>query len=151
MRESRRIAQSGFDDMWRQMDRLERLMDNVINAKRPPVIFTRPVWQPNVDICETAEHVIVLAELAGVRLEEIDISVDGLVLSISGARRDAMRGRKQRVYVLEINFGHFERLVPLPSPVDAEAAKATYSDGLLEIKLPKAQESRPRKIGIVTS
>lgn len=148
MRESRRNVLSNFDDMWRQM---ERFMEYVANVKHPPVVFTRPAWQPNVDICENEDYVLVLVELAGVRREEIDISVDGLVLSITGIRRDAMRGRKQRVYVLEINFGHFERLVPLPAPVDAEAASATYEDGFLEIILPKAREPRPQKIEITTS
>lgn len=150
MRESRRAIRgiNDFDDVWRQM---ERVVGQVTNAKRPPVVFTRPVWQPNVDICENAEQVVVLVELAGVRREDIIISVDGLVLSLSGSRRDIMHGRKQRVYVLEINFGHFERLVPLPAAVDAEAATATYEDGFLEIILPKAREPRPRKIEIVTS
>lgn len=148
MRDARRSVLGNFDDMWRQM---ERFMEHVANAKHPPVVFARSVWQPNVDICENAEQVVVLVELAGVRRDEIDISVDGLILTVRGARRDIMHGRKQRVYVLEINFGHFERLVPLPAPVDAEAATATYEDGFLEIILPKAREPRPRKIGIIAS
>ncbi len=150
MRESRRTVKliGNFDDMWRQM---ERVIEQAANSKRPPVVFTHPVWQPNVDICENAEQVVVLVELAGVRRDDINISVDGLVLSVSGIRRDIMHGRKQRVYVLEINFGHFERLIPLPAPVDAESATATYEDGFLEIILPKAREPRPRKIGIIAS
>lgn len=148
MRESRRNMLSNFDEMWHQM---ERFIDYAGGAKRLPVVFTRPVWQPNIDICENASQVVVLVELAGVRREEIEISVDGLILSIAGARRDVLHGRKQRVYVMEINLGHFERLVPLPAPVDGESATATYEDGFLEILLPKAREPRPRRIGIIAS
>jgi HSP20 family molecular chaperone IbpA len=71
MGDSRRITQSGFDDMWRHM---EKLMESMAYPKRPPVLFTRSVWQPNVDIYETGEHVVVLAELAGVRADEVTIS-----------------------------------------------------------------------------
>ncbi|MBI2954289.1 MAG: Hsp20/alpha crystallin family protein [Chloroflexi bacterium] len=148
MRVSRRDVLGNFDDMWRQM---ERFVEHGVGDRRPPVMFTRTVWQPNVDICENAEQVVVLLELAGVRREEIEISVDGLVLCVRGIRRDAVHGRKQRVYVLEINFGLFERILPLPAPVDAEAASAAYEDGFLEIVLPKAREPRPRKIEIIAS
>jgi HSP20 family protein len=148
MRESVRQASRNFDEMWRQM---EKFAENAAGQRKMPVVFTRPSWQPNVDICENAECVVVLAELAGVKRDELNIAVDSLVMTISGVRHDLMRGRKQRVYVMEINFGQFERLVPLPAAVDAEAASATYEDGFLQIVLPKAREPRPRRIEIVTT
>ncbi|MBI4319811.1 MAG: Hsp20/alpha crystallin family protein [Chloroflexi bacterium] len=145
MTEVRQEILANIDDVWRQM---ERLADQVASGKRPLVVFTHPIWQPNVDVYENLEEVVVLVELAGVKPEEVAISVDNSVLTVRGARRDALRGRKQRCYIMEINSGIFERTIPLPAIVDGELAEATYSQGFLEIVLPKAKEPPIRIITI---
>ncbi len=135
-----------IDEMWRQM---ERFMEHVSGSRRPVVVFTHQVWQPLIDVYENPEAVVVLVELAGVKQDEVEISIDHSVLTIKGERKDALRGRKHRCYMMEISFGSFERTIPLPTMVDAEQARASYTDGFLEILLPKAQEPPVHRVVVI--
>ncbi|MCL5961299.1 MAG: Hsp20/alpha crystallin family protein [Chloroflexi bacterium] len=136
-------AKGSFDDVFKQM---ERFIDHVSTSKRTLTVFTQPMWQPLVDVYENPEAVVVLVELAGINRQELELSVDGQVLVLRGNRKDVLRGRKQRCYVLEISFGPFERVIPLPARVNAEKADANYVDGFLEVVLPKVNEEQPRRV-----
>ncbi len=132
-----------MDDVWKQM---ERFIDHVSTSKRPLTVFTHSTWQPLIDVYENPEQVVVVVDLAGINREELELSVDGQCLVLRGSRKDLLRGRKQRCYVLEISFGPFERVIPLPAQVDADHTEANYVDGFLEIVLPKAKEARAHRV-----
>ena len=97
---------------------------------------------------EKDDELVLTVEVPGVHEKDIAVSITGDVLSIKGERRWESDDKQQKVLVTERTYGQFERLIQLPFAVQAERIKATYRDGLLEIRLPKAENLRPREIKI---
>ena len=103
---------------------------------------------PVVDLYETQDDVVVELELPGVREKDIALSITGDVLTVKGERQfDEQRNSGNSLYI-ERAWGKFERSIRLPMPVNAGRVKATYRDGVLEVRLPKAEEVRSREIQI---
>ena len=127
-----------FDEMRREMD---QLMDD-FSSRRPPAFrFSRRSWEPVIDIYETADTVVVVAELAGLKEEDIEVLVQGNTLIIRGIRGDnAPRGQRS-YHQIEIRRGSFEREVALPVLVDPERTNAYYENGLLEVIMAKVSKS----------
>ena len=117
-------------------------------------LFGRPraAFTPAVDVFYEGDppRAVVHAELAGIDPDEIGLEVEGRELAISGHRRPPAEESDGRVYQqLEIDFGPFRRVIPLGAEVDADAAKATYRDGILRIELPLVgPERRTRTVPI---
>ncbi len=99
----------------------------------------RGLFEPPTDVYETAENVVVRMEIAGLPPEglEVALSSDGNVLTVSGRREDPGAGSPRKYYTMEIECGEFSRQVRIPRPIDPEGASAAYSDGFLEVTLPK--------------
>ena len=97
------------------------------------------VWRPPTDVYETNEHVVVRVEVAGLRVEDFDISLTGRRLVISGLRRDP--AEKLAYQQMEINYGEFRTEVYLPSALDHDKVEATYEAGFLSVRLPKKRET----------
>jgi len=108
-------------------------------------------WQPAVDVSEDRDHVIVRAELPGMKQEDISVSLDGNVLMISGERRHEEKAEGIETYRAERYFGRFQRLLTLPHAVEPKNVRATYQDGILSITLPKSEEAKPRQIEVQSS
>ncbi|MGE3540357.1 MAG: Hsp20/alpha crystallin family protein [Candidatus Tectimicrobiota bacterium] len=94
-------------------------------------------WQPHVDMCETAEAIIVEVEIPGVRREDIHIEVDGDMLRISGERGMQTEQQGRNYHRIERSRGRFERQLSLPISVDRQAIHAAFDAGLLTVTLPK--------------
>jgi HSP20 family protein len=105
-------------------------------------------WAPVMDMYETSEDLVVVAELPGVKEADIHLSVTGDVLALRGERGSGESGADRAMYRNERWSGKFERAIALPIPVQADRIKATYRDGVLTVKLPKADEIKPREIRI---
>jgi len=101
----------------------------------------RAHWVPNTDVYETDNGLVVKVELAGMRSEHLEITVDGNRLRISGNRPDGCRSGKISFLVMEINYGPFESVLELPPSYDLSQAKAAYLNGFLRIDVPLAQRS----------
>lgn len=108
---------------------------------------TRP-WQPPVDIVETEQAYEVRAELPGVQKDDVQLSVENNVLTLTGERKLEKDVNKENYHRIERLYGTFSRSFTLPSKVDAERVEAKYENGLLTVVIPKAAEARPRKIEI---
>jgi len=93
------------------------------------------VWSPPTDEYETAEAYVVLVEIAGMRDEDFEVSLDNDTLLISGSRPDLLDRRAYQQ--MEIRFGKFSTAVQIPGPVNIEQARAEYQDGFLTVILPK--------------
>ena len=106
------------------------------------------VWAPLVDVYETRDDLIVSCDLPGVPEEKVSASITGDVLTIKGQRKLQSEVKGESYHRLERWYGKFERHVSLPMPVQADRVKATYRDGALEIRLPKAEEIMPKEIKI---
>jgi len=104
-------------------------------------------WTPIMDVEETADAFTIIVELPGMRKEDIELSISGDRISVSGDRkREVLKGAT--FHRLERSFGKFRRTVSLPSQVNADAAKAVYKDGTLILTLPKAEKATPEEITI---
>ncbi len=109
----------------------------------------RPHWVPNTDVYENEGGLVVKVELAGMRSEHLEITVEGNRLRISGNRPDGCRSAKASFLVMEINYGPFESLLELPEGYDLSQAKAAYLNGFLRIDVPVAhRQSKNTKVPV---
>ncbi|MBI3625248.1 MAG: Hsp20/alpha crystallin family protein [Candidatus Rokubacteria bacterium] len=106
------------------------------------------VWAPATDMYETKDVLVVSLELPGVKEKEVQVSITNDILTVKGERSQLQEVKDENYHRLERWFGKFERNIPLPLPVQTDKAKATYRDGVLEIKLPKAEAVKPKEIKI---
>ena len=100
-------------------------------------------WIPNTDVYVSEGHLVIKVELAGMRREDLELTVEGNRLMISGQRPDGGRGAKCKFLVMEINYGSFECVIEVPDGYDLSQAKAGYQNGFLRVDVPQA--SRPSK------
>ena len=105
-------------------------------------------WAPSVDVAETDEEITVTAELPGVKQEEVDITIADDVLTLKGEKKEEKEVKEKNYHRIERSYGSFQRSVSLPAGVQADKAKATYTDGVLTITVPKAEEAKPKQIKI---
>lgn len=99
----------------------------------------RAHWVPNTDVYATDNGLVIKVELAGMRSENLEITIEGNRLRISGNRPDGCRAPKCSFLVMEINYGPFESVLDLPQGYDLGQAKAAYLNGFLRIDVPVAQ------------
>ncbi|MCK5541439.1 MAG: Hsp20/alpha crystallin family protein [Desulfobacterales bacterium] len=123
--------------------RKERSLEDMFQSVSPMFCPSRRVWKPQMDIFETREKIIIHAEIAGVKKSDILIEVSSKAVKISGKRKSIKPPKnKSATYRLaEIQFGDFERVLYLPTVVDAKSILANFSNGFLEIKMEKSQDS----------
>ena len=105
-------------------------------------------WLPAVDMHETKDDLVLRVEVPGVREKDVTVPTTGDLLMIRGERRWDDENKDLKFLHVERVYGQFERLIQLPMAVQADKVKAAYRDGVLEIKLPKAEELKPREIKI---
>jgi HSP20 family protein len=126
---------------------MNRLFDTFFG--RPPGTgLGERVWAPAVDVYETKEDLVVTCELPGVREKDVHVSVTNDILTIRGERAQQHEVKDESFYRTERWYGKFERNIPLPLPVETDRVKASFRDGVLEIKLPKAEAVKPKEIKI---
>ena len=106
------------------------------------------MWTPAVDIKEEPERFLIYADLPGVDIDDIDVTMEGGVLTIKGERRPAAAHRADEFKRSERTFGTFYRRFSLPDSADAQGIRATGKQGVLEIAIPKSREARPRRIPV---
>lgn len=93
-------------------------------------------WTPNTDVYLTDTGLVIQVELAGMRRENLELTVEGTQLRISGHRHDCCRAGQCKFVLMEINYGPFESLIELPPGYDLSNAKATYQNGFLRVDVP---------------
>ena len=108
-------------------------------------------FKPRIDIFETKNHYIVTAELAGVSQNDINLSIEKNVLTISGEKKEIEQEKETTIYKKERNFGKFSRSIEFPEKANPEVANAEFKDGVLTIKIEKYLSSEPKKIEIRTA
>jgi HSP20 family protein len=135
---------------WSPFDRLSSLRDLLDSAFQLASSAPESTsgWVPALDVFEDEDKITVQVELAGMKKEDFDISLQDDMLTISGERKSESEKREGESFRSERSFGAFSRSITLPSPVKAEEVKATYEDGVLTVTLPKAEEAKPKKIQV---
>jgi len=105
-------------------------------------------WMPPVDIAEDKDKIVLTAELPGFKEDQIEVQMEGGVLTLRGERRFEEEKEGRNYHRVERSYGQFTRSFTLPNNVDKEKVQATFRDGLLQIELPKREEAKPRQIKI---
>jgi len=133
-------------DLITMQDELSRFVDGIFT--RTPSRSELTPFVPVVDIEETAEAFVLRADLPGVPQKDVKVSLIGDTLTIRGSRSVETEQKDRKLLRVERRTGQFERSFTLGTPVRADAVKASYRDGVLEIHVPKADEARLREIDI---
>ena len=138
------------DPFFRNFDRM--ISDDFF---RPFGFLTRPNddlgqtgWLPAVDVRESDEAFVFTAELAGLDKDDVDITVEDGILTLSGERQFNEEDSEKNYRRIERAYGAFSRSFKLPSAVDAERIEAKFTNGLLTVSVPKAEVAKARKIAI---
>lgn len=131
-------------------DRFARLFDQMFERGLRPSTeeYSNRNWLPAMDIRETADDLILEAELPGVKKEDVSLSLENSVLTLSGERKFEKDVEKESYHRIERAYGSFSRAFTLPRNVRAEEATANFNDGVLTITLPKVDEAKPRRLEI---
>ena len=105
-------------------------------------------WMPAMDLVETDEHFVLKADLPGLSEEDVTIELEDNVLTIAGDRKVESEVKRDGFYRLERATGAFRRSLTLPDGVDPEQVQATFDKGVLEVRIPKPEERKPRRVAI---
>jgi HSP20 family protein len=105
-------------------------------------------WAPAIDVVEQSDAIVVTAEVPGLSADDIDIEIDENTLSVSGERKFESKVEDGRYYRLERSYGRFSRSLGLPQGVKTDEISARMENGVLELRVPKAEEVKPRKIAV---
>ena len=105
-------------------------------------------WVPAMDLVETDDHFVLRADLPGLDEGGVNVEVNDNVLTISGERKYEHEAKKDGYYRLERGSGQFNRSLTLPDGVDLDAIEASFEKGVLEVRVPKPEERKPRKVQI---
>jgi HSP20 family protein len=105
-------------------------------------------WVPAMDLVETDDHFVLKADLPGLDAGDVNIEVDDNVLTVSGDRKVEHENKREGFYRLERATGEFRRSLTLPEGVNLEDIAASFDKGVLEIRIPKPEQRKPRKVEI---
>ena len=136
-----------FRELSDMQTEINRAFDSYFGV-RPRAAAPERTWAPPIDVYETREDLVVTVELPGVREKDIHLSITGDLLSLRGQRATTAEAPEESYHRIERWSGTFERHVQLPIPVQTNKIRASYRDGILEIRLPKLEEVKPREIKI---
>jgi HSP20 family protein len=127
---------------------MNRLFNNLFDAPLPNGGTGLHRWLPAMDLVETEDDFVLHADLPGLSESDVNIELEDNVLTISGERKSGHEDKKQGYYRVERASGSFSRSLTLPEGVDPEAITANFDKGVLEVRIPKPEERKPRKVEI---
>ena len=133
----------------RELSSLQNEMNRLFNT-----VFDTPStganrrWVPAMDLVETADAFVLRADLPGMTQDDVKLEIEDSVLSVSGERKAEHDTKEEGFYRLERAFGSFSRSLTLPKGIRPEAVAATFVNGVLEVRIPKPEQAKPRRIEI---
>lgn len=140
----------GVTSPWREMARLQREMNRLFDAFSLAGGRTAPSY-PAMNVWTNDEGALITAELPGIDPDDIDISVVGDTLTLSGSRQPEELQEGETYHRRERSFGKFSRTFQLPFQVEADQVEASFKNGVLSISLPRAEQDKPKKIVVETA
>ncbi|MFZ5801569.1 MAG: Hsp20/alpha crystallin family protein [Candidatus Omnitrophota bacterium] len=138
------------NDLWDPFDMLTDLqseMNRVFNRS----LTGRPsasVFHPEIDLREENDHYVLSADLPGLKREDFSLSVEGNHLTLKGERKREKEHKEKGYWYSERICGTFARTIEFPTELQAEKAKASFKDGVLEVILPKSENAKPKQISV---
>lgn len=130
--------------------RMDRLFEELFPWGREADLAPR-AWRPAADVRETPSEYLVRVELPGLRLEDIKVEFQDGRLVVEGERKFEDEEHRDQYHRIERVYGRFCRTFEFGTPVEVEKVEATYRDGVLEVRLPKAAEAQPKSIPVKTA
>ena len=134
-----------FQDLVTMSNRLNRRLND---SYTPRTEDSFGAWAPPVDIFERQDHLVIRAEIPGVKMEDMDVRIENGVLTLHGERKQETEVKEENAYRMERIYGMFTRSFSLPTTVDAAKITATYKDGVLQVTVPKVETAKPKKVEI---
>ena len=134
-----------FDELSLLRNRMDRLLNKISDEETPTLTST---WAPTTDIVETKDGLVLRCELPGINEKDVNVEIENGVLTISGERKFEEKTQDKNFHRVERAYGKFVRSFTLPPNVVTDNVKATFTDGLLEMTLPKKEEAKPKKINL---
>ena len=131
-----------MDDMWR------RPLPNLLGRDRWLPIRPLSIRMPSIDVYEEKDSVVVKAELPGMTKEDIEVNLEGENLTIKGEKKEDTEVKEDNYYRRERSYGSFLRTVALPSEVKQDEVKASFKDGILEIRMPKTEAAKKKSVSV---
>jgi HSP20 family protein len=127
---------------------LEKTIEDMFRSMSPAFTLAERSWKPPMDMNETPEEIVIVAEVAGVEKDDLEVEISSKAVRIKGNRMARHCTDETTFRLAEIQYGRFERILYLPAPIDPEVVSAGYTNGLLEIRLAKVPIEKTHKIPI---
>lgn len=139
----------GFRNPWAEFERIRQSLDQLShNYPNEDVQFGGATVFPPVNMYEEKEHLVIKAEIPGVKTEDLEISLEGETLTLKGTRKPQTVGDQTSFHRREIERGTFSRALAMPLKVDPDNVSAVLKNGVLTVTVGKASEVKPRRIQI---
>lgn len=158
--EEKAVVQKKPTEVVSRLDDFERWFDRFMEDvwRRPfPSLFGPDRWlpvrplgirMPSIDVYEEKDTVVVKAELPGMKKEDIEVNLSGETLTIKGEKKQEEEVKEDNYYRRERTYGAFSRAIDLPCEVKSAEIKASFKDGVLEIRMPKTEEAKKKSIAV---
>ncbi len=142
-----------FEELKEMQRSLDRLFDELTGRRpaRRPQAREAVVWEPAVELYETDQEVVVRVELPGVDPKDLNVTVQDNTVNIEAEARAEQEERGRSYLYRELRYGRFVRSLALPAEVRSEEAKASYRNGVLEVRVPKSERAKPKKVKVEVS
>ena len=144
----RSIAKRPIQDLFSIHNDMSRLFDQWYRPTRNSAEGENLDWMPVVDILEANGHVEIRAEMPGLSEQDVQVSVTDDVLTLKGEKTQESEQNDQKYHRVERSYGRFQRSFTLPANLNPEAIKAKFTNGVLTVSIPKAEEVQPKEIQI---
>jgi HSP20 family protein len=135
-----------WSDLVSLQEEMNRLFENSMGVPQQSSGLMGSDFSPAVDVLRNKDHIIVRADIPGISKEDLDVTVLNNRLFIRGEKKRETESDEKNAHRLERFYGSFERVVDLPAPVNPDAIKASFKDGVLEITAPLREEAKPRRV-----
>ena len=142
------IRHNPVRNLWQIRDEMDKLFNHFSSRPFDGEEMPEVDWSPRVDIFENKDKFVLKAELPGMSKEDIKVTMQENVLTVKGEKVAQERGEKDDVHLSERRFGKFARSFRLNDPINSKTIEASFSDGILTLELPKAEEAKPKEIEI---
>lgn len=144
------IRKDPFFELTSLRDRMNQLFNQAfgfegLGMEQP---LTEVNFLPPVDISEDEHNIVLMAEIPGVKPEDLNVTLENNVLTITGNRKFKEEEKKENYHRIERRYGKFTRSFTLPATLDAENVNAVFENGILTLTLPKKEEFKPKQITI---
>jgi HSP20 family protein len=137
-----------FRELAALQNEMGRWMSQVAGVGSLPGNGQSSTWMPAVDVWETDKELVLSFDLPGIPEDKIAVELEDNVLTVSGERERTQEHSNDRFYRFERRYGSFSRSVTLPTGVNEDSIQADYKDGVLEVRVPKPEEQKPKRIHI---